>query len=801
MNGKKQSKNIKYTASIVIPVFNRAEYTRNCIASLQNTLPDGTEVIIVDNGSTDETGPYLSTLPPGFRVITNRVNTGFARACNQGARLAQSRYLVFLNNDTLALPNWLEEMVITAEKDHSIAVVGSRLLYPNGTLQHAGIIMAQSRQDPLIALHAFYKMPGDLPEANVPRDYQAVTGACMLVKREIFFEVGGFGEEYINGYEDVDLCLKVRQTGRRVVYCPTSVLYHYESVSEGRHSHIRHNSALLHKHWLGRIQPEYHYNAGRLLECRKPVSVLLATQNSMGTLRNCVRALLASTTPEDEIIIIDSCSKDGTREYLAGLKIRTPSVKIILNQESRGLPWAYKMGLAHCTKEYVGILKPEAVVGKNWLAALKHFKADDIGAVGPVTNKKAEKQWFPYQLDTSDCPGEITVEQLERLLREKNWGKAAETKLLDGLCSLMPKKVINELDLFETGDLLEKYELYWAYRLSQKGYKLLIARDSLVFCEQEAGSSSYQTQRSINLISGRLKKGHPPDRPPTPEEIWGISWFKPSGGLTSMVIPCLDQVEYTRQCVESIFENTPEPFELIFINNGSKDGTGQYLQKLAGKHKNISIISNPKNLGYGAACNQGMKSAGGRYVLLLNNDTVVTEGWLARMLAAGDCIEGVGIVGPRSNSVSGAQRIPSVPYRDLDGMRRFARERAVLNAARGFTTNRLIGFCMLVKKEVLDRIGGFDPCFGLGNFEDDDLCLRARIAGFKLWVCDDVFVHHYGSITFNGARLGHSRLMESNWEVFRKKWGLPDNCPYLDGYDMTSVISRPFDYKVHRCPI
>lgn len=774
MIGKKTALDIKNTVSIIIPVFNKVDYTKDCIASLLNTLPADTEVIIVDNGSTDGTGQYLSTLPPGFRVITNGINMGFSKACNQGARSARGRYLVFLNNDTITLPHWLEEMVKTAGEDENIAVVGSRLLYPGGKLQHAGVILVQSRQEPLMALHAFYKMPGDWPAANEPRDYQAVTGACLLIIRDIFFEVGGFDEEYINGYEDVDLCFKVRQTGRRVTYCPTSVLYHHESVSEGRHRHAAYNSALLHKKWLGRVSPEYFYNNGQLSEWHPPVSVLLATHNSMDTIKNCVNALLASTTPADQIVIIDNNSTDGTREYLMGLKTRQPSLNITLNGECRGLTGAYGMGLSQCHKEYVAILRPGTQVARGWLGALKYFKEDNVGAVGPVTNKKADRQWFQYYLNTSDLPVEITVDQLEKLLGEKNRGKAAETRLLDSFCTILPKNFAERLDLFKTGETLENYAAELSRKLVNNGFRLLIAADAFVYCDPAAGPGSHPAQE------------HSPGRSPK---------------LTSIVIPCLDQIAYTRQCVESIFEHTPEPFELIFINNGSSDGTGEYLRQLAPPNSNVVVISNSRNIGFGAACNQGIKASSGNYILLLNNDTVVTPGWLTRMLAAGRRLKDVGIIGPRSNVVSGAQRIIDIPYGSAEEMREFARHRAVEFASRGFETNRLIGFCMLIKKEVIDKIGGFDRRFGMGNFEDDDICLRARIAGYRLWVCDDVFVHHYGSVTFNGARLDHSRLMAENLEKFREKWGLPESVRDINGYDLSPMISQPFDPGLHYCPL
>lgn len=244
--------------SIIIPVFNQLKYTKQCINSLLNTLSlpnNGIEIIIVDNCSTDGTNSYLKTLPECFKVITNKINLGYAKACNHGARAAGGNHLVFLNNDTVALAGWLEEMINVMEKEENVGVVGSKLLFPNGSIQHAGVAVA-NRPMPVSPYHIFYKQPGDTNEANKQRDYQVVTGACMLLKKDLFWAVGGFDENYINGYEDVDLCFKIRQKGYRVVYCPKSVLYHYESVSEGRFKYVHHNTVLLLKKWVGKIKPD-----------------------------------------------------------------------------------------------------------------------------------------------------------------------------------------------------------------------------------------------------------------------------------------------------------------------------------------------------------------------------------------------------------------------------------------------------------------------------------------------------------------------------------------------------------------
>ncbi|WP_447973761.1 glycosyltransferase [Nitrospira sp. Kam-Ns4a] len=224
-----------YTASIIIPVFNKVELTRQCLTALAQVTHGVTyEVIVVDNASSDETPAFLRSLGGDVQIIRNPDNRGFATACNQGAHAARGQYLVFLNNDTIPLPGWLTALVDEAEQHPEVAIVGSRLLYPDGTIQHAGIAFSRTWFRPY---HLYRGFPADAAVVNRRRDLQAVTAACCLVRREAYEAVGGFDEAYRNGFEDVDLCLRIRDRGGRIVYQPRSVLYHLESQTEGRFTH------------------------------------------------------------------------------------------------------------------------------------------------------------------------------------------------------------------------------------------------------------------------------------------------------------------------------------------------------------------------------------------------------------------------------------------------------------------------------------------------------------------------------------------------------------------------------------
>ncbi len=221
----------------------------------------------------------------------------------------------------------------------------------------------------------------------------------------------------------------------------------------------------------------------------------------------------------------------------------------------------------------------------------------------------------------------------------------------------------------------------------------------------------------------------------------------PDFGLTSIVIVTHNEIAFTRQCLDSIRLLTDTTYELIVVDNGSTDGTVEYLRAMG----DVRLIENDSNRGFPAAANQGMAVAAGKQVLLLNNDVIVTTGWLGRMLRAlrgGDA--SIGLVGPRSNFVSGPQQI-EVGYENIAELDGFAWDFGKAHNGVIVDVSRLVGFCLLIKREVIDAIGVLDERFGIGCFDDDDFCLRAVAAGFRAVIVGDAFVHHLGAGRLLGA--------------------------------------------------
>jgi GT2 family glycosyltransferase len=223
-------------ASIIIPVFNKAEFTFQCLRSLARELDaDDAEIIIVNNASTDETAELLARFGETLRVVSNNENRGFVDACNQGAQAARGQYLVFLNNDAVVLPGWLDELIQTVEADESIGAVGSIFLYPDGRIQEAGAIIWR---DGAAFHHGWGGSPDD-PRYAFARDVDYCSGASLLIRRDLFERLGGFDRRYAPAYyEDADLCFGVRASGFRVRYQPLSRVLHYEGATAGKDTSV-----------------------------------------------------------------------------------------------------------------------------------------------------------------------------------------------------------------------------------------------------------------------------------------------------------------------------------------------------------------------------------------------------------------------------------------------------------------------------------------------------------------------------------------------------------------------------------
>jgi GT2 family glycosyltransferase len=296
---KKPHQQSQPLVSVVIPVFNKCELTLQCLDAIASVGARATfEVIVVDDASTDGTSQRLAQRGDRVRVISKPANRGFADSCNQGAAAARGTYILFLNNDTIPLRGWLDGMVDELESHPSVAAVGAKLLYSDGLVQHAGVLFERDSGNPY---HPSRFLRHDDPRVNRRRELQAVTAACLMIRTRWFRDCGGFSEDYQTGYEDLDLCLKIRRRGGHIVYQPKSTLVHLESQTPGRMRHDTENRTLFFERWADQLlsdEDDYYFQDGMRI---------LRRRDQLGHVMRCVR--FASAEERERWAVVAECQR------------------------------------------------------------------------------------------------------------------------------------------------------------------------------------------------------------------------------------------------------------------------------------------------------------------------------------------------------------------------------------------------------------------------------------------------------------------------------------------------------------
>jgi GT2 family glycosyltransferase len=276
---KKPAQNQKPLVSVVIPVFNKCDLTAQCLdAILKVGARTAFEIIVVDDASSDETPMLLAQCTNFVRGLRNPVNRGFAGSCNRGAAEAAGKLVYFLNNDTIPQQGWLDALADELAAHPDVAMVGSKLLYPDGLVQHAGVAFGRETRSPY---HPNRLLSGDDPRVNKRREMQAVTAASVMIRADALRECGGFSEKFQTGYEDLDLCLAIRKKGKRIVYQPKSALFHLESQTPGRMRHETANRTLFFERWSSQLlsdEDDYYFTDDlRVVRSRDEISEKIRT--------------------------------------------------------------------------------------------------------------------------------------------------------------------------------------------------------------------------------------------------------------------------------------------------------------------------------------------------------------------------------------------------------------------------------------------------------------------------------------------------------------------------------------------
>lgn len=735
--------------SIVIPVFNREELTRNCLATLLPTLEGAGkgEVIVVDNGSRPQTAAMLADFP-WVRVLRNDVNRGFAVACNQGARAATGRLICHLNNDTVAQRGWLANMI--ARLEPGVGIVGARLFFPDDTIQHAGVAICPTRfgYEGFSPYHLYAHWARTTPASDEPSDFEIVTGACLLTPRDLFLELGGFDEIFWNGNEDVDYCLRVRERGLRVVYEPSATLYHYEPHSGvHRQRRLSHNIKTLAGRWAERVEPDQNRFWPRSGRVRRETFV------------DNVRGMEVRTLPPVTIVVHGE-TPVGASDFLSTLlNNRIGAVQVI---------WIAAGAAPEHASLAVPAEPPLTVVGE--LLAGR----GDRYVVFVEGRTRLERGWLDELVNVAEYGSEVVAATVV-----PDEVDCIEPCAADARCTLLNLRELPHHIRFGDVDTVDGaiVDLTWqavglglGVRSVRKPIAVLpAALEDTRFVARHGVAHDVLRRPDLERMEAACADHA---SPPTFASIVMLSWNAP---------------DYTRMAVDSIRAHTRSGYEIIVIDNGSGPETLTMLSGLA----DVQVLYNATNTGFAHGCNQGMAAARGTHVVLLNNDVIVTDGWLENLLDAHRRDPLVGVSAPRSNRIIGHQQLGIANYSSLETMQEFAAARTREFAGTHYRTNRAIGFCLCIARHVIDEVGGIDTRYGVGNFEDDDYCIRVRAAGYQIAVCEDVFIHHFGSVSFVANKVDYGSQMQKNWQIFAARWDLPTVYPSA-GYDSSIPIARGF---------
>jgi glycosyltransferase involved in cell wall biosynthesis/MoaA/NifB/PqqE/SkfB family radical SAM enzyme len=516
------------------------------------------------------------------------------------------------------------------------------------------------------------------------------------------------------------------------------------------------------------------------------ISVIVPTFNRPRQLVVAVQSILEQTYRNFEIVVVNDCGAD-VEAVISPLNTRN-NITYVKHGKNQGLGAARNTGIRNSSGQYIALLDDDDIFFPSHLeTAVKELNESLPVVYTDAVRATYEKKGDGYELTGKHIPYSIDFDRNKLLL----------TNISPVNCFVFDKSLALKAGLFnETLTTLEDWD-FWIRLSALTPFRHIKIPTVQVNWRTDGTTmtSSLQSEFQKNREAIYHKNRHAINAIPNADEImaeFAAIWSADSGNssqivhlnepatkdLVSIVILTFNQLEYTKECVESLKRWTPEPHEVVFVDNASRDGTTKWLERLVRDNKNYKLIKNKENAGFARGCNQGIAASQGEFILLLNNDVVVSEGWLSGLLGCLNHAPNAGIVGPMTNCIDGPQQVFSEEYRSVKDLNAYATRFRTKYRHRRIQLRRIIGFCMLFRRTLVEQIGMLDESFGIGNFEDDDFCVRAALAGHKNYIAGDVFIHHYGSRSFSGNRIDSGSLMSVNIKIFEEKWtGLDPRTP------------------------
>lgn len=816
--------------SVIVPTYNRPVQLKETLSSIIGQSYSNLEIIVVNDAGEDVSSLINSLNDKRIKYIVHEKNKGLAGARNTGLMNAGGKYISFLDDDDIFYPNHVE-VLLAAILDNEINVVYT----------DANRCIQKKEGEKFVTVSKDVQYSFDYSQRFL-FVLNIAPVQCFMFDKSCLDDKLMF-DESLTTHEDWDFWIKLS--------LQNDFLHVKEVTSEYRHRVDSSNMVTTKlPDFLRTMKIIYNRYAQltkddkeillqqkmRISELEKQilndgyvnaVSVIVVTYNSAKDISNCLTSINVSLRSKDEVIIVDNNSSDETNKIVNAFITGKKNFMFIQNQKNIGFSAATNIGINSSVNPYIALLNPDTVVPKGWIESLLYHleKDNSVGAVGPVSNYVAGLQKMELFLKEK-LNGSLTVDQIYGKLKSWNDGISVESKLLTGFCLMIGRDVIQKIGLLDEKLFLGNDDLDLCWRLRLNNYKLLVATDTFIY---HKGQQSFKTekksktdelvQQSTDALYRKLIEHYGQGNVPTPLELWGMEWFKPTNAVfnvnakiaealgsktvnrndnltASIIVATYNQLDYTKTFYDSLLKNTDQSYEIIFVDNSSTDGTREYLESLADEKENVNVIFNEVNLGFPKAINQAVALARGKYIIVVNNDIVVTKGWLEGLISVAESEGNIGIVGPISNEVSGLQKDNEAKYKSVEEMHEYAHRVAGKNSGQTLNFPRVAFLCTLIKKELIEKIGGLDERFSPGNYEDDDFCLRAQLAGYKTVIAKDVFIHHFGSKSFKAdGTQKYSERLKINEKIFVDKWGATPDEIWIKGKE---IKLRKINYPVNR---
>jgi GT2 family glycosyltransferase/glycosyltransferase involved in cell wall biosynthesis/Tfp pilus assembly protein PilF len=503
------------------------------------------------------------------------------------------------------------------------------------------------------------------------------------------------------------------------------------------------------------------------------ISIVIPVHNQCQLLQNCINSIFEKTNTEFQIIIVNDGSDEQTTKFCHQLYETKKIKKLVHNPVAKGFSESCNQGIvASQDSDYICLLNSDTkIVTKNWLEKVILCGESDekIGCLGVLSNCAT------WQSIGKNFVKESEIQKYGDLIVSLSENQYPRTNLINGFCFFIKTNVQKQVGLLDV-QVFPHYgsEDDFALRIRQKGYELAIVDNVYVY---HYSNQSYKEKREKIMhysLPNLLKKwGNKRIVQDTNVSNNSLNYLKKkineyfSSMSCDIIIVVHNALSYLKKCIESIQKYTDYEHNIFIVDNNSNEETKSYLKSL----KHVQIISNKKNYGFGYSNNQAIRKSKSKYVCFLNSDTIVTKNWLTNLI---ECLEknNAGIVGPISNEVSSELQKVDYLYDDNDeNIQDFAEKRYLQYKDKVAEYNRLIGFCMVMKREVLQKTGCFDDRYRF-NFEDDDLCLRTVEQGYRLYCSFGVFIYHYAGQSFKekSINVDYNNMLETSRDLYKKKW-------------------------------